>query len=232
MWYHACYYVLRKIGNEIIKFCLKITNYYFTVPKGTMKNKIVELFATFFYIGKIKYCPGTFGSLAAFPIGYLIFYCCSTSHLVFSFANFSLLQAQAITILIIAFITCLLLFVIGVYVSFLYSQYIMKDDPKEVVIDEVVGQLLTIYLSFFSVIFINYSGLTKYLSSQAINWLFLFILPFTLFRFFDIIKPWPINWFDKNIKGGIGIMLDDVIAAFFASVVQYAITFTLIDWLN
>ncbi|KAJ6645078.1 Aspartokinase [Pseudolycoriella hygida] len=49
-------------------------------------------------------------------------------------------------------------------------------------------------------------------------------------RFFDIIKPWPINWLDANIKGGIGIMLDDIAAAIFASVIHYAITFTLIDW--
>ncbi len=195
-------------------------------------NKIAELLATFFYIGKIKYCPGTFGSLVAFPLGYLIFYYCQESHIVFSFANFSLPYAEVITILIIVSLSVGLLFIIGVYSSSLYSKYIMKDDPKEVVIDEVVGQLLTIILSFFSVVFINYSGLTKYLSAQTINWLFLFILPFILFRFFDIIKPWPINWFDKNIKGGIGIMLDDVIAAVFASVMQYAITFTLIDWLN
>jgi phosphatidylglycerophosphatase A len=51
-----------------------------------------------------------------------------------------------------------------------------------------------------------------------------------LFRLFDIIKPWPINWLDKNIKGGIGIMVDDIVAAIFASVIHYAIIFTLIDW--
>jgi phosphatidylglycerophosphatase A len=63
-----------------------------------------------------------------------------------------------------------------------------------------------------------------------INFSFLFVLPFVLFRLFDIIKPWPINWFDKNIKGGIGIMVDDIVAAIFASVTHYAIIFTLIDW--
>ncbi|WP_341763471.1 phosphatidylglycerophosphatase A [Candidatus Tisiphia endosymbiont of Beris chalybata] len=195
-------------------------------------NKLVELFVTFFYIGKIKYCPGTFGSLAAFPLCYLILYYTSAHPIGFLLSDFSILQARIITIVIIAFSSCILLFIMGVYFSSHYSNYINKDDPKEVVIDEVVGQMLTVILSFLSLVFINYSQVIKYLSEPVINWVFLFVLPFILFRFFDIIKPWPINWCDKNIKGGVGIMLDDVIAAVFASVLQYAITFTIIDWTN
>ncbi|WP_341757528.1 phosphatidylglycerophosphatase A [Candidatus Tisiphia endosymbiont of Ditula angustiorana] len=194
------------------------------------RKKFVELFVTFFYIGRIKYCPGTFGSLAAFPLCYLIVYLSITNQLIFSFTNFTTLQAQFITLFIITLLICLLLFILGTYFSSIYIQYGTQDDPKEVVIDEVVGQMLTIILSCFSVVFVNYSGLTKYLSSQLINFIFLFALPLVLFRFFDIIKPWPINWLDANIKGGIGIMVDDIAAAIFASVMHYAITFTLINW--
>ncbi|MCC8417170.1 MAG: phosphatidylglycerophosphatase A [Rickettsia endosymbiont of Bryobia graminum] len=194
------------------------------------KNKLAEFITTFCYIGKIKYCPGTFGSLMAFPLWYLILNLTLKYQIIFSFANLSRFQAQIISILIVTFLICLLLFIIGTYFSSVYSKYVMKDDPKEIVIDEVVGQMLTILLSSFSIIFINYSKIIQYLDILTINIIFLLVLPFILFRFFDITKPWPINWVDRNIKGGIGIMIDDVMAAVFASVIHYVITFTLINW--
>lgn len=180
------------------------------------RYKFAEFIVTFFYIGKIKYCPGTFGSLAAFPLCYWILYLS--------------MQVELISIFIIAFLICLLLFILGTYFSSIYIHYSKQEDPREVVIDEVVGQMLTLILSFPSVFFMNYSELTKYLSSPVLNFIFLLALPFALFRFFDIIKPWPINWLDANIKGGIGVMVDDIAAAVFASVMHYAITFSLIDW--
>ncbi len=195
-------------------------------------KKFVELFVTFFYLGKVKYCPGTFGSLAAFFLCYLVLYFSTTNQLTFSFTDFTILRAQLTTIISGAFLLCLLFFILGVYFSSIYIQYGIQDDPKELVIDEVVGQMLTIILSCFSIIFINYSELIKYLSLQVINYIFLFVLPLVLFRFFDIVKPWPINWFDANIKGGIGIMVDDIVAAIFASVTHCVITFTMIKWLN
>ena len=76
----------------------------------------------------------------------------------------------------------------------------------------------------------QYSGLIRYLSAGAIDFIFLFVLPFSLFRFFDIVKPWPVDWLDKNINGAIGVMIDDVAAAILAIVIHYALTFTIIDW--
>jgi phosphatidylglycerophosphatase A len=121
------------------------------------------------------------------------------------------------------------LFILGVYLSFIYLTYTKEDDPKEVVIDEVVGQLLTLTLSAYSIVMLKHSKLATLISNELIYLIFIFLLPFCLFRFFDIIKPWPIKWFDKNIKGSIGIMLDDIIAALFAVLMQYAITFMIID---
>jgi phosphatidylglycerophosphatase A len=72
------------------------------------------------------------------------------------------------------------------------------DDPKGVVWDEIVGYLITML------------GL-------PLGW-FWVLAGFLLFRLFDIWKPWPIRWADRHIKGGFGIMLDDVIAAVFACV--------------
>ena len=106
----------------------------------------------------------------------------------------------------------------------------MQDDPKEVVIDEVAGQMLTVALSFPSVLFVITSEIPRFISTGVTFFIFLFFLPFILFRFCDIIKPWPINWLDKNIKGGIGIMVDDILAAIFAAILHYAIAFTLIGW--
>jgi phosphatidylglycerophosphatase A len=105
-----------------------------------------------------------------------------------------------------------------------------KHDPSEIVIDEVVGQMLTSALTMISIVFVYNSELGKHYTSEMIDFTCFFLLPFVLFRACDIIKPWPINWMDKNIKGGVGVMLDDIAAAFMASVLQYAIIFAAIGY--
>ncbi len=195
------------------------------------KNRWAELIATFFYIGKIRYCPGTFGSLVSFPLYYIIIYFIRLNQVVF-LSSSNIVEQQAFTDFFIITFICLLLFIIGSYFTSVYVKYTNIDDPKEVVIDEVVGQMLTITLCSFSVEFALYSKIAEYLSTQVIELIFLVIMPFCLFRLFDIIKPWPINWFDQNIHGGIGVMLDDILAAVFASVAQYALFFCVINWLE
>ncbi|ABE05490.1 phosphatidylglycerophosphatase A [Rickettsia bellii] len=193
------------------------------------KKQFSEFFVTFFYIGKIKYCPGTFGSLAAFPLCYAVMYFVVDNKLIIPFANLTLNEAQLVSVVIIASAICLLLLILGTYFTKIYLNYTDSKDPKEVVIDEVVGQMLTVILVFFSVVFANESNLIKYFSTLKVSIILLFILPFCLFRLFDILKPWPINWLDKNIKGSLGVMVDDLAAAIFAAVTQYAIVFVLID---
>lgn len=193
------------------------------------KKQFSEFFVTFFYIGKIKYCPGTFGSLAAFPICYFIMYFTVNNKIIIPFKSLTLNEAQIVSLVLINLTVCLILLILGTYFTKIYLNYANSKDPKEVVIDEVVGQLLTISLVFFSAVFANESNLTKYLSNFKISIILLFIMPFCLFRFFDIVKPWPINWLDKNIEGGLGVMVDDLAAAIFAAVTQYAIIFVLID---
>ncbi|WP_341788619.1 MULTISPECIES: phosphatidylglycerophosphatase A [unclassified Rickettsia] len=193
------------------------------------KKQFSEFFVTFFYIGKIKYCPGTFGSLAAFPLCYAIMYFVVDNKIIIPFANLTLNEAQLVSVVIIASVICLLLLILGTYFTKIYLNYTDSKDPKEVVIDEVVGQLLTVILVFFSAVFVNESNVIKHLSTLKVSIILLFILPFSLFRLFDILKPWPINWLDKNIKGSLGVMVDDLAAAIFAAVTQYAIVFVLID---
>ncbi len=73
------------------------------------------------------------------------------------------------------------------------------QDPAAIVVDEVAGQWLVLLAA----------------PLEPIPWL----LAFVLFRLFDIWKPWPVNWADRHVKGGFGIMLDDVLAAGYALVV-------------
>ena len=91
--------------------------------------------------------------------------------------------------------------------SWLVCSQATKDsdstDHSAIVIDEVAGMLVT--LSFVS------HGIMTYLFA------------FLLFRLFDIWKPWPISWIDQNIQGGLGILLDDLIAGFFAGGIIYGI---------
>ena len=85
-------------------------------------------------------------------------------------------------------------------------------DSKEIVIDEFLGQSIPII--FFYIIF--YEG------SVSTNFFFIIVfLSFIGFRFFDILKPYPINYVDKNIKNGFGVILDDLIAGFFTLIVLY-----------
>ena len=98
-------------------------------------------------------------------------------------------------------ILTVLIFIIGIWSSSIASNEIGVKDPSEIVIDEVVGQWIVLIVIPQDII--------------------LYFFGFILFRFFDIVKPWPISWADKRIKGGSGIMLDDVFAAIFASIVLW-----------
>ena len=75
------------------------------------------------------------------------------------------------------------------------------------------------------VIFLYSSSLPQKIGEMYTDFIFLFLLPFVLFRIFDIFKPWPINGFDRNIKSAFGVMIDDIVAAFFAVVSQYVLVF-------
>ena len=83
------------------------------------------------------------------------------------------------------------------------SQDSQSKDHSSIVIDEVAGMLVA--LSFVA------------------HELIIYLWAFLLFRLFDIWKPWPVSWADKNVEGGLSILLDDLIAGLFAGVIIYAI---------
>ena len=89
-----------------------------------------------------------------------------------------------------------ILFLIGCYCCDKTAHALGLDDPSPVVLDEIVAMFFI--LSFIPLSVFNY------------------LLVFAVFRFFDIVKPWPVSWCDRNIKGGVGIMVDDMAAAVYA----------------
>jgi len=151
-----------------------------------MIKTINTLFVTMFGLGKVSKIPGTFGSLATVIILYFFFHVLNLS------SNFILTLLVAIFIL-----------------SFLAVANHIKDnenkDPKEIIIDEFIGQSIPIYLY-------EISHGTEKSPNEA---LVFYGICFLLFRFFDIAKPFPVNFFDKNFKNSFGVIMDDVCAGFY-----------------
>ena len=112
------------------------------------------------------------------------------------------------------FATVLIIF-LSIYVSNLATKDLVNKDHKSIVIDEMAG----IWLAMIPVIYIA--------SSQYERTLYA-VLTLIFFRLFDILKPYPISYVDKNFKGGLGIVLDDLIAGVFAGILATVITLYLI----
>lgn len=193
-------------------------------------DEIAEFIVTACYIGKIKIAPGTFGSLIAFPICYIIMDFSLKHQVVFYISGYNPNEQQFLSVFFIEILATIILFFAGTYFTKIYIKDAQEQDPKEVVIDEVVGQMLVIILTSFSVIFVYSSSVPQKIEASYIDFIFLFLMPFVLFRAFDILKPWPINWLDSNIKGSLGVMIDDVAAALFAVVCQYVIVFLIVNF--
>lgn len=99
------------------------------------------------------------------------------------------------------------LFVLGIWASERYATEIAAKDPGSVVVDEVVGQWIALIPATLAV-------------DQ-------YVVAFLAFRAMDIIKPWPAGWMDRRLSGGLGIMLDDVIAGIYAALLVLAYRFIL-----
>jgi phosphatidylglycerophosphatase A len=142
---------------------------------------LTKLFVSIFYIGYIKFAPGTWGSLAAILVLY--------PSIKFTFLSFEAL--------IIIFI--ILFFISNLFINF-FSNLTNSNDSKHIVIDELLG--IFIILIFYDFIFIYNDFITL-------------ILIFFIFRLFDIIKIFPANYIDKNLKNGYGVMMDDIVAGIY-----------------
>lgn len=192
------------------------------------KDIVSNLIVTCFFVGRVKYAPGTFGSLLAFPINFLLAMAVIKSRLLIPIEGMSEFAREFVTVFSVLILASIILFIVGVIASNSYMARTGRHDPSEIVIDEVVGQMIASALTLVSVAFVYNSKYGQILDKNILDIICYFLLPFALFRVCDIIKPWPIGWMDKNIKGGVGVMLDDVAAALMAAILHYAIVFLFI----
>ncbi|MCW5625929.1 MAG: phosphatidylglycerophosphatase A [Burkholderiales bacterium] len=137
-----------------------------------------HLIAFGFGSGLLRPGPGTFGTLVAFPLFWLLDPRLSASAFAF---------------------VLLLLFGVGVWACDRSGRALGIPDHGGMVIDEIVAMLLVLFLI-----------------PRTLPWQ---LAGFLLFRLFDIVKPMPIRHFDRTIKGGFGVMLDDLMAAFYTLLV-------------
>ena len=155
-----------------------------------MFNKINFFFVTLFGIGKIKKIPGSFASLAT---------------ALFLFFLFHILNVSPYMVLF----SIITIFFISLYAVSIFIKNLPNKDPKEIVIDEFIGQSIPICLYEVA------HDMQKE-TSQVLK--FYFIM-FILFRVFDIAKPFPVSYYDKNFKNSFGIIMDDVCAGLYVVLV-------------
>ena len=154
-----------------------------------MIKKINLIFVTFFGVGYIKIASGTFASLFTSIIFFYLF------RLYISIEHFSFLCLAMV-----------LVFTYSLYAIKTIENEFKQKDARQIVIDEVIGQSIPILL----IEYIAYSQNQSFGSD-----LYLYLMSFFLFRFFDIFKPFPIRYFDKNYKNSFGILFDDVLAGIY-----------------
>lgn len=155
-------------------------------------RKVWWWLATWFGSGLAPKASGTFGSFAALPFAFLIQYYGGHDDYLGN---------------ILLIIAAIIIFFFGWWASNEYMEYYPDEhDPKQIVVDEVVGMWLVI------------GSLSYFMSVPQPN-LYIYAISFILFRFFDVLKPWPISWADRTIKEGFGVMFDDVMAAIFSVIV-------------
>ncbi len=162
-------------------------------------KKINLLLTTFFGYGYLTKIPGTLASAVTIIFIYITYEILGYTNIRFSIVFFMIL--------------------------FLYSFYAIKDvetefknkDPKQIVIDEVLGQSMPLIL----LLYLNQTNQIN------ISIEIYYILSFLFFRFFDILKPFPVSYFDENHKNSFGIIMDDIMAGLYSVILIYIISLKL-----
>ena len=149
-------------------------------------NNINFLFVTLFGIGKLKKIPGSYASLVTTIFLFFLFH-------VFNFSPN------------IVLIGVVIIFLISLYSVNIFIKDLDNKDPKEVVIDELIGQSIPICLYE-----IAHEG-----TKETNKVLMFYFTMFILFRIFDIVKPYPVSYYDKNFKNSFGVIMDDVCAGLY-----------------
>ena len=151
-----------------------------------MLKKLNFVFVTMFGIGKLPRIPGSYASLVTVIFLYILFHIFSVPADIFLF-----------------FLVAI--FIISLFAVNLFIKDLSNKDPKEVVIDEFIGQSIPICL---------YEIAHNEQTDPARVLTFYFIM-FILFRIFDITKPYPVSYYDKNFKNSFGVIMDDICAGLY-----------------
>ena len=151
-----------------------------------MINKINFLFVTLFGIGKIKKIPGSLSSLAT---------------IFFLFFLFHVLNVSPNIVLFLIIV----IFFISLYAVNIFIKDLTDKDPKEIVIDEFIGQSIPVCLY----------EIAHEIPKETDQTLKFYFIMFVLFRIFDIAKPFPVSYYDKNFKNSFGVIMDDVCAGLY-----------------
>ena len=159
-------------------------------------KKINVLISTFFGYGYLTKMPGTVASIVT---------------TVFIYIAYEILDYTSLKFSIVFF-----------FILFCYSFYAVKDteaefenkDPRQIVIDEVLGQSMPLILLLY----------LNQINQININIEFYYIISLLSFRFFDILKPFPVSYFDKNHKNYFGIIMDDIMAGLYSMIVVYLVS--------
>jgi phosphatidylglycerophosphatase A len=153
-----------------------------SLPPGRSLREPMTAIATFFGVGLLPIAPGSWGALAAMPLGWLLG-----------------MAGGWIALLIGAIIAT----VVGWIAADRYVKATGREDPPEIVIDEVAAQWLAL-----TVVPMTLTG---------------YVVAYFVFRLFDTLKPWPASWADGEVEGGAGVMLDDLFAGGYAWILLYAL---------
>ena len=151
-----------------------------------MLKTINSLFVTMFGIGKLPRIPGSYASLVTVIFLYILFHILSVPADVFLFFLIAI-------------------FIVSLFSVNLFIKDLTNKDPKEVVIDEFIGQSIPICL--YEIAHTETVNASKTLT--------FYFLMFILFRIFDIAKPYPVSYYDKNFKNSFGVIMDDVCAGLY-----------------
>jgi phosphatidylglycerophosphatase A len=157
-----------------------------TLPEGRTLWEPSTAVATFFGTGLLPIAPGTWASAVALPFAWIIQ----------SIGGWQALLTGALAVGLA-----------GWWASARYVARTGREDPSEIVIDEVAAQWLVLCVVPVSIV--------------------PYFVAFFMFRVFDTLKPWPASWADREVEGGAGVMLDDVFAGAYA-----AITLVLLQYLH
>ena len=149
-------------------------------------NKLIFLFVTLLGIGKLKKIPGSYASLAT---------------IIFLFFLFHIINLSPNIILI----GVIIIFLVSLYAVNIFIKDMDNKDPKEIVVDEFIGQSIPICLYE-----IAHEG-----TKETSDVLTFYFIMFILFRIFDIAKPYPVSYYDKNFKNSFGVIMDDVCAGLY-----------------